>query len=307
MSSSGPEPAESIRQRLRNRLRERGEDVQFGLQRYAVERFLFRLGESKQRDRFVLKGAALFALWGGAAYRATRDVDFTGYGISDEADVLAAMRDICELPCPGEEIVFEARTLAAEQIRDDSEYHGLRIRLEARLGSSRIPVQIDIGFGNAIHPAPQITDYPTLLDDPVPRIKTYPLDAVVAEKFHAMVVLGEQNSRLKDFYDVYVLTQQFSFDGAQLAGAVAATFERRRTAITTVQSAALSAGFFSNDARATQWRTYLDRNALPGAPADFTAVGAVVADFLGPVWNALGAGQDFGTTWEAGGPWRVRS
>jgi len=306
VNSSGPDRAESIRQRLRNRLRERGEDVQFGLQRYAVERFLYRLGESAHRDHFILKGAALFSIWGGAAYRATRDVDFTGYGSPDEVDVLAALREICETPSVHDELVFDAATLTAQPIRDDSEYQGLRIRLEARLGASRIPVQIDIGFGNAIDPPPQTVTYPTLLDDPAPRIQAYPLEAVVAEKFHAIVLLGERNSRFKDFYDLHVLAKQFPFDGERLAKSIAATFARRRTDITAVQSTSLTPGFFSDEARATQWRAYLDRDHLPGAPADFTPVGEALTRFLGPVSTALAAGEEFTANWEAGGPWRVR-
>jgi Nucleotidyl transferase AbiEii toxin, Type IV TA system len=186
--------AESIRHRLRNLLRKRNEDMQFGLQRYAIERFLYRLGVSSHRDRFVLKGASLFALWGGSVYRPTRDLDFTGYGSADEADVLAALREICMLS-PADELIFDPDTLNAEPIRDDSEYHGLRIRLAATLGTSRIPIQIDIGFGNAVEPSPQYADYPTLLDDPKPRIRTYPPEAVIAEKLHAMVVLGERPRR----------------------------------------------------------------------------------------------------------------
>jgi len=287
-------------------MRQRGEDAQFGLQRYAIERFLYRLGVSAHRDRFILKGAALFALWGGAAYRATRDVDFTGYGSSDEAEVLAAFREICEIPSPGDELILDGATLTAEPIRDESEYPGFRVKLEARLGDSRIPVQIDLGFGNAIHPPPQIVTYPTLLDDPAPRIQAYPLEAVVAEKFHAMVLLGDRNSRFKDFYDLHVLARQFPFEGEPLAKSIAATFAQRRTEITAVQSTSLTSGFFSDEARAAQWRAYLGRNQLPGAPADFALVGETITAFLGPVSNALATGEKFESTWESGGPWRVR-
>lgn len=298
--------AESIRQRLRNLMRERGEDAQLGLQRYAVERFLYKLGESAHRERFILKGAALFALWGGAAYRATRDVDFTGYGNPDEADILAVFREICEVPSLGDELVFDDATLTAEPIRDESEYRGFRVRLVATLGESRIPVQIDIGFGNAIHPQPQEITYPTLLDDPAPHIRAYPLEAVVAEKFHAMVLLGDRNTRFKDFYDLHVIARQFPFEGEQLAKSIATTFERRRTEITTVQSTALSTGFFADEGRAMRWSTYLDRNRLPGAPTDFTQVGETIITFLSPVWTALATGEEFVSIWEPGGPWRVR-
>ena len=303
MSNPADDRAESIRHRLRNRLRERGEDVQFGLQRYAAERFLYRLGESPHRDRFILKGAALFALWGGSLYRATRDLDFTGYGSAEETNVLRALHDICLQNGAGDELVFEADTLSAQPIRDDGEYHGLRIRLEAALGASRIPVQIDIGFGNAIEPPAIEAEYPTLLDAPAPSIRAYPHEAVVAEKLHAMVVLGERNSRYKDFYDLHVLARQFPFDGVTLAGSIAATFERRRTTIDAALPSALAPRFFADGARTEQWRAYLTRNALPGASADFGSVGERIQAFLGPPWSALAARDDFSRVWRPGGPW----
>lgn len=306
MSASNPDRAESIRHRLRNRVWQQGEDVQFGLQRYAVERFLYRLGESSQRGRFILKGAALFAIWGGAAYRATRDVDFTAFGSPDEADVLGALRDVCDTPGPDDGMVFDAATLTAQPIRDDSEYQGLRVRLEARLGQSRIPVQIDLGFGDAIHPPPETVTYPTLLDGPAPRIQAYPMEAVVAEKFHAMVLLGERNSRYKDFYDLHVLATQFPFEGERLARAIATTFARRRTELA-ASPASLTPSFFSDDARGRQWHAYLERNHLHGAPSDFDLVGATLRTFLRPVAIALAAEEHFMASWQAGGPWRVRS
>ncbi len=301
--SSDRNRAESIRHRLRNVLRQRGDDAQFGLQRYAAERFLYRLGESPHRERYVLKGAALFALWGGTLYRATRDLDFTGFGSPDRDRVLAAMAEVCTVPGCGDGLTFDPRTLSAEPIRDDSEYAGLRLRLEARLGGSRIPVQIDVGFGNAILPAPSLVWYPTLLDDPPPRILAYPLEAVIAEKLHAMVLLGERNSRFKDFYDLYVLAGQFEFDGEVLARAVAATFERRRTVVGGPMPAPLAPAFFADDDRAAQWRAYLGRNGLPGAPADFAGVGEVVAAFLAPVWKALEAPFSPSPQWQRGGGW----
>ena len=194
--------AASVRDRLLDRSRKTREDFQFLLQRYASERFLHRLGESARRDRYILKGAMLFALWGGAAYRATRDLDFAGYGSSEASGVLAAMREVCAVPVAEDGLVFDAGTLTAEPIRGDAEYHGLRVQFEAMLGVARIPMQVDIGFGNAIEPPATEADYPTLLDMPTPRIRAYPQEAVVAEKLHAMVVLGERNSRYKDFYDL---------------------------------------------------------------------------------------------------------
>jgi predicted nucleotidyltransferase component of viral defense system len=304
MSTSKSNPAESIRHRLRDKLRANNEDIQFGLTRYAIERFLYRLGRSSQRNRFILKGAALFALWGGAVYRPTRDLDFTSYGSSKEADVLDAIREICLIPCDGEEMIFIPESLSAETIRDETEYQGLRVRLTAALGGSRIPVQIDIGFANAIEPPPQEVQYPTLLGDPAPTIRAYPTEAVIAEKLHAMVSLGERNSRYKDFYDLYVLSRQFLFEGPILVKAIDATFKRRRTAIDFALPSALQPRFYEDDNRLRQWRIYLGRNSLPGAPADFAVVGEGLRSFLVPVWNSLAEKSILDRKWTPGGPWK---
>ncbi|MGQ0655219.1 MAG: nucleotidyl transferase AbiEii/AbiGii toxin family protein [Betaproteobacteria bacterium] len=299
--------AASVHARLLAGAHLRNETFTLTLQRYAAERFLYRLGASPYREHFILKGAMLFALWGGSLYRATRDVDLTGYAENDSANLVAIMKELCSIACPEDGLVFLPASVTAEPIRDKSEHHGFRVKLRAMLDTARIPLQIGVGFGDVVEPPATEASYPTLLDAPAPRIRAYQPEAVIAEKFHAMVTHGELNSRYKDFYDLYVLANRFTFDGPQLAGAIAATFERRRTAITSVQSTTLSAGFYSNDARATQWRTYLDRNGLPGAPVDFVAVGSTLTGFLGPVWIALAAEQEFTPHWESGGPWRVRS
>lgn len=295
----------SIHRRLLNGARERGEDAQFILQRYAAERFLYRLGSSVHRDQFVLKGAMLFALWGGSVYRPTRDLDFTGYGSDEIGAVLQRFRDICTLAVSDDGMLFDATTLTAEPIRDEAEYRGLRVVFETRLDIHRIRMQVDVGFGNAIEPTATEVDYPTLLNAPAPRIRAYPQEAVVAEKLHAMVVLGERNSRFKDFYDLHVLARQFQFDGERLAGAITATFERRRTPIDAALPAALTPRFYGDDARAGQWRAYLTRNSLPGAPADFAAAGELLQQFLAPLWRVLAVNESVVSTWLAGGPWET--
>jgi predicted nucleotidyltransferase component of viral defense system len=199
--------AESTRRRIANELRSRGEDPSVGLQRYAVERFLYRLGRSNHRERFVLKGATLFAIWG-TAYRPTRDIDFTGYGSSNAQDVIDAVREICNTADDVDPIAFDTDTITAEPIRDQSEYDGLRIRIRTRLGNSNILLQVDVGFGNAIVPGPEEREYRTILGDPPPRILVYPPESVVAEKLHATVILGERNSRYKDFYDLYIVVEE---------------------------------------------------------------------------------------------------
>jgi hypothetical protein len=299
--------AASVHARLLNRARQRGEDFQLVLHRYAAERFLYRLGRCGQRERYVLKGAMLFALWGSSLYRPTRDLDFTGYGSSEPADVLASFGAICRCPVEDDGILFDTSSLAAEPIREGAEYDGIRVCLQASLGNARIPMQIDVGFGNAVVPPASNVEYPTLLDAPAPSIRAYPPEAVIAEKLHALVVIGERNTRVKDVYDLYVLAGQFSFDGAQLAGAIAATFERRRTPTTAAIPAALTPRYFADGARAEQWRAYLTRNGLPGAPGDLARVGEQVQAFLRPLWSALAEGQAFRGTWPAGGTWTLHS
>ncbi len=295
--------AASVHARLLNRSRQTGEDFQFLLQRYAAERFLYRLGESIHRDRYILKGAMLFALWGGLIYRPTRDLDFTGYGSNETESVLAALREVCAVPAAEDGLAFDDAALTAEPIRDDAEYSGVRIRFQATLGDARIPMQIDIGFGNAIEPGATEIDYPTLLDAPAPRIRAYPHEAVVAEKLHAMVMLGDRNSRLKDFYDLYVLARQFPFDGVRLTRAIAATFERRHTTIDSAVPAPLAPRFYADGARAAQWRAYLTRSRLPGVPTDWVGVGELLQTFLGSPWRALAGGHAFSDTWLPGASW----
>jgi hypothetical protein len=295
--------AESIRRRLRNELRARGQDVTLGLQRYAAERFLYRLGRSRHRERFVLKGATLFAIWG-TVYRPTRDIDFTGYGSPKPDDVIRDFREICDTPDSVDSLVFGTASITAEPIRDGSEYHGLRVRIRAKLGESDIVVQIDVGFGNAIVPGPEETDVRTILGDPPPRILAYPRESVVSEKLNAMVTLGERNSRYKDFYDLHAMANAFDFDKDTLTRAVRATFERRATPVTTALPAPLTAPFYASPDRLTQWRAYVTRNNLTGAPTDFQIVGDLLGRFLRPVWESLSADGASSDAWVPGGPWR---
>jgi predicted nucleotidyltransferase component of viral defense system len=293
----------SVLARLRARSIATREDVSFLQRRYAAERFLYRLGASHHREGLVLKGAMLFAIWGGPAYRPTRDLDFTGYGASDVESVLGRIRDVCSVTVPDDGLVFDMSTLANEPIREDDGYGGVRVTFIGKMGSTRIPMQLDIGFGNAIQPPATVVEYPALLEFPAPRIRAYPQEAVVAEKLNAMVVNGERNSRYKDFYDLHALSSQFGFDGRQLAESISATFERRRTPIGGVRPAALATPFYADGARGDQWRAYVRSRKLPGAPESFDLVGERLLAFLAPVWDGLVAGDRLVARWRAGGPW----
>lgn len=295
--------AESIRHRLRNALHARGEDVSLGIQRYAAERFLYRLGRSTHRERFVLKGATLFAIWG-TTYRPTRDLDFTVYGDPDVNSVLGALRDICNTHDDVNALQFETNTITTTPIRDGSEYPGIRMQIVALLGTSRIPIQLDLGFGNAIVPGPEEVEYRSLLGDPPPRILAYPQESVVAEKLHAMVTLGLQNSRYKDFYDIHAMATAFRFERSTLVAAIRATFARRATPIAEETPVALRAAFYADAARAAQWRAYVTRSGMTSVPQDFANVGERVVAFLQPVWASLVARTDARGDWSPEEGWR---
>lgn len=213
-------------------------------------------------------------------------------------------RDICNTPDDIDKLVFDAQTIVAQEIRDGTNYGGLRIKIKARLGTSSLSLQVDVGFANAIVPGPEEREYRTILGDPSPRIWIYPPESVVAEKVHAMVILGERNSRYKDFYDLYVMANAFTFARRSLAQAVRATFSRRATPAEEAVPAAFSSSFYANEGKADQWPAYVTRNYLPGAPADFIQVGDLLIGFLLPIWRELISGTNATSDWRSGGPWQ---
>lgn len=296
-------PAASARARLLESTRRRKGDFQLTLQRYAIERFLFRLGSSVHRERFVLKGATLFVLWSDETVRPTRDLDLAGYWANDADSLAAAFRDICSVPCPADGIEFLLSTMEVDPIRDAARYHGFRIRMNARLAGAVIPLQVDVGFGDAIVPAAVDVRFPVLLGGDQPSIRAYRREVTVAEKLHAMVYLAELNSRYKDFFDVYVLASRFSFEGLVLSAAVAATFARRDSASLSPWPIALTPGFFEAASRRQHWARFVQRSGLSSAPSDFGPVGESVLAFLAPVVQALSTDSPFDRTWAPNGPW----
>lgn len=294
----------SARARLFAITREKA-DFQLTLQRYAAERFLYRLGRSPYRHNFVLKGAMLFVLWDAATtIRPTRDLDLAGYWTNDAASLAAAFREICSIADPSDGILFDLDTFGIVPIRDAAEYHGFRITLEVKLAGAVIPFQVDVGFGDAIVPAPVDVLYPTLLEGEAPSVRAYPREAVVAEKLHAMVSLAEANTRFKDFYDIWALSSRFAFEGPVLLSSLAATFARRASTSLSPWPVALTAAFYTDDARASQWQRFLKRSRLPQELGDFQQVGRALGAFLdGPV-RALANGEAFTGRWPPQGPWR---
>ena len=287
----------SVRQRLTNLSRERGDDFQLVLTRYGLERLLYRLAQSPHAAQFVLKGAALFQLWTGQPHRSTRDIDLLGHGAPSPDRLRQVIHEVCELDVDDDGVTFLTDDIQAEQIKEDDEYQGIRLRIDARLGNARIPLQIDIGFGDVITPGPQEVTYPTLLDFPAPQLQAYPRVTVVAEKFQAMVKLGIANSRMKDFYDVWTLACQFEFDGPALAAAIRATFERRQTALPTATPLPLTSEFSSDRSKAIQWNAFLHKGRLLETPPPFKDIVALLEEFLMPPTLALIADRNWNCTW----------
>jgi len=296
--------AASVRQRLLNRSHERGEDFQLTLIYYGLERLMYRLSRSPHRDRFVLKGAMLFSVWSETPHRATRDLDLLGHGDHDVATLITTFKEICRTSVEDDGVVFFGDAMTGEEIRDGEEYAGVRLSFEARLGVAKIPIQVDIGFGDAVVPEPEPLDYPTLLDFPAPRLLAYPRETVVAEKFQSMVELGIANSRMKDFFDLWRLSRMFSFEGARLVDAIQATFERRRTLLPTIDPVCFTSDFSRNQNKQAQWAAFLKRAGVDAGGVSLFEVLPVLQRFLMPPTTAAAKREAFDTQWPAGGPWR---
>jgi predicted nucleotidyltransferase component of viral defense system len=296
----------SVRARLLRLSTERREDFQLLLTRYANERLLYRLAGSVHGSTFVLKGAALFILWTGRAHRATRDLDLLGFGEASEAHVRKIFEEILRLDVPDDGVVFDLASLDVGPIREDQEYGGVRVTLVAAVTNARLRLQVDVGFGDAITPAAELVEFPALLPDfPAPRLRAYPRETVIAEKLEAMVQLGMANSRMKDFFDIAVLSRTFDFDGDLLARAIRATFERRGTVLPDGPPIAFTTEFVKDQTKRTQWAAFLRKSGAAEA-GDLVAVVTLISAFLmDPIRTAAGGGP-WGGVWRGGGPWSVR-
>ena len=295
--------AASVRQRLFNLAQERREDFGLVLTRYGLERFLYRLAQSQYRDQFILKGALLFELWTHRPYRPTRDLDLEGQGENSIARIKRLFSEIMSQAVEDDGLLFDPKSLRVERIKDDQEYEGLRVNLVARLEQARIHMQIDIGFGDVIVPLPKEIQYPALLNFPSPRLRAYPREAVVAEKLEALVKLGMANTRMKDFYDLWRLSQEFDFDGALLTEAIKATFQRRGTQVPSNTPLALTDEFARDAQKARQWQGFLNKSGLDHEQATLHSVASELATFLVAPLQAAQAALPFAFNWPKGGPW----
>ncbi len=269
---------------------------------YAIERLLYRISKSKYSDRFILKGALLLHTWNPDLARSTKDIDLLGKQNNDPAAIAKTFKEIVSIETD-DGTLFDSKTVEVEKITEDADYSGVRVTFMGHLGSAKIPMQVDIGFGDVITPKPTEITYPSLLSQPEPHLKAYPKETVVAEKFQAMVDLGIANSRLKDFYDLWFLAGQFEFDGPLLKKAIVETFKNRETTIVT-NPVGLSKEFAENPMKQSQWKAFTKRTRLSIAPEDLDKVVEKISEFLIPVAKAALSDEKFSKSWRSPGPWK---
>ena len=296
--------AHSVFQRLLNLARADSVDFNLLLSRYGMERFIYRISISPHHERFILKGASLFLVWKGQNFRVTRDADFLGFGDPAPDQLQDVFQSICQQQCPQDDgMVYLPDSVKAEAIREDQEYDGVRITLMGKLGNARIPLQIDIGFGDAITPEAEDIEYPILLDHPAPHLKAYPRYTLIAEKFEAMVRLGIANSRMKDFFDIWLLSQLFEFDGSVLSSAIKKTFDRRGSPVPSELPFAFGSAFYEDDQKQQQWKGFI-RNAKPDIEiGDLPFVISAVSEFIMPAIEAIHTTNSFDKTWSPENGW----
>jgi hypothetical protein len=297
----------SVFQRLLNHAKIHGEDFNLLLFRYGLERLLYRLSISPHADGFILKGASLFLVWKGQNYRVTKDADLLGFGPADAERITGIFKELCKAATEDiDGIDFMDDTVRAIPIREGQAYDGIRVTLDGLLHQARIPLQVDICFGDVVTPKPERIKFPTLLDAPPLQLLAYPRYTMVAEKFEAMVRLGVANSRMKNFYDVWLMSRLFEFDGQPLCDAIRNTFRQRSTALPGGMPMAFTDEFCKDSQKQTLWRAFVRKAKPEDVSADINAVICHVAAFLMPVLEAARVSEPFGLLWPQKGPWGVR-
>lgn len=297
--------AASVKQRLLNRARTKNEDFNLLLTKYTLERVLYRISESFHKDAFVLKGALLFELWTDQVHRPTRDADFLSQGDSSLERYQKIFEEICVMTVHEDGLRFDPASVKVDRIKEDQDYEGIRVTFLGYLEASRLPVQIDIGFGDAITPDPVETSFPTLLENPAPVLLTYPRETVIAEKFEALVKLGMANTRMKDFHDLKTLSSLFQFTNQALSEAIQRTFERRRTPLPLgALPTALTPEFYDDATKQKQWDAFVSKNKLYIEPISLPEVVTAIQSFVMPVLPSPDSEGLQARLWEPGGPWK---
>jgi predicted nucleotidyltransferase component of viral defense system len=296
--------AASVRARLSTVQSQTGRDYQGLMIQYALERLLYRLSVSRFRDRFIVKGAMLFTIWNGSPHRMTRDLDLLGFGDPSIQELENIFKELADFPVDDDGIFFDSNTIRGADIRAEARYTGVRIEMIAKLDSARLALQIDIGFGDDFQDRPDDVSLPSLLDMEAPLLRAYRRETVLAEKLEAVVQLGLQNSRLKDYFDFWFLGQNFRFEGSELTSSITATFTRRMTILPLEMPRGLTESYWSDPARIAAWNGFWNKTGIVTDKPDLETVVRFVADFLGPPLLAAGRNKTLKLTWPTGGPWK---
>jgi predicted nucleotidyltransferase component of viral defense system len=290
----------SVRQKLLNRAKNDKRPFNELLQYYAMERFLYRLSQSTHSKHFILKGALMLRVWKSPELRPTMDIDMLGRTNNDETNIISQITEILNVEVEADGLNFDIESIQSERIKEDADYQGVRIRFHGRLDSAKINMQIDIGFGDVVHPCPEEYDLPTMLNFTAPRLLCYSKESAIAEKLEAMIKLGTLNSRMKDFFDIWLLSRQFNFNGNQLLQAIQLTFKQRNTELPD-NIIAFQTPFILE--KQIQWQAFCRRINQEYLPTDLSVIIAQVAIFLNPIIAAVRSGQSFTQNWIAPNEW----
>lgn len=297
----------SVHQRIINEARKLSRPFNELLQRFMIERFLYRLSKSQYTDKLVLKGALMLSVWSGIYSRPTKDIDFLGKVDNDIKQIVGIIKEICQVPIEDDDgLAFNTDTIIGSRITADAKYEGVRVQIQAMLGNNRLSLQIDVGFGDKVTPAPRKIQFPAFLDFLPPELYGYTMESAIAEKLQAMIQLGETNSRMKDFYDLWKLFQLFDFNGNVLSDAVSATFRNRNTALAE-NPAVFQPAFASQNEKIVQWSAFIRKAELEDAPTQYKDVVSKVKLFAQPLLLSMAKEQVFDEVWIAPGPWREKN
>ncbi len=293
----------SVKAQLKNKAKEKNRPFAEILQYYGMERFLYRFSKSKYADKFVLKGALLFAVWQIPERRITLDIDFLGHFDNQVAAIETVLRDVCNVSVDPDGIKFDSTIVRGRKIKEDADYEGVRVKFTGFLDRARIPMQIDVGFGDIVYPKTTVIDYPAILDFPKPRLSGYSQESVISEKFEAMIKLGLLNSRMKDFYDIWLMMRQFEFKGTNITNAIVKTFNHRKTDIPKNKPLFDDEIYDENSDQQTLWNAFLKKDDIQHAPKTLSGIAKEIEDFLFEPIIALNENIKFDKTWKSPKGW----
>lgn len=293
----------SVRDRLQNKAKEASRPFYEVLQYYGMERFIYRVSQSKYADKFILKGALMFMVWHVPERRTTLDIDFLAQYDNKIASIERMIKDICKTKVVSDGLIFDSKNVKGQRIKEAADYEGVRVKFVGLLERSRIPMQIDIAFGDSIYPKPRIIEYPAILDFPKPKLKGYPAESIVSEKFEAIIKLGLLNSRMKDFYDIWLIMNKFDFNGLLLVEALKRTFKQRKTALPQRKPLFAEEIYDDKSDRLTLWKAFIKKADVKYAPKKLSTTAKEIEKFLFRPLIAINKGEKFNAEWKRSGPW----